>query len=66
LFTHSDYDNIYLLEPSSNRLIVITKGGDFVKEIKSASLAAASGLVVSESLNKAIVISGSLVFEVGL
>ena len=66
LFTHPDYNNIYVLEPSSSRLIVINKNGDFIKEIKSVSLATASGLVVSESLNKAIVISGSLVFEVGL
>lgn len=66
LFTQPDDKNIYLLEPSSSRLIVVSKDGDFVKEVKSASLASASGLVVSESLNKAVVISGSLVFEVGL
>jgi hypothetical protein len=66
LFTKPDYENIYILEPASSRLIVVNKNGDFVKEVKSASLATASGFVVSEETAQAIVISGSLVFEVGL
>ncbi|MDH5533384.1 MAG: hypothetical protein OEX81_03090 [Candidatus Pacebacteria bacterium] len=66
VFTKPEYNNLYILEPSSSRLIILDKEGNFIKEIKSISLASASGLVVSESLNKAIVISGSLVFEVGL
>lgn len=66
VFTKPEYNNVYILEPSSSRLIVLDKEGNFVKEIKSVSLASASGLVISESLSKAIVISGSLVFEVGL
>jgi hypothetical protein len=66
LFTQPDYENIYLLEPKSSRLITVNKNGDFVKEVKSISLASAGGLIVDESIGKAIVISGSLVFEVGL
>jgi len=66
LFTKPDYENIYLLEPKSSRLITVNKNGDFVKEVKSISLASAGGLIVDESIGKAIVISGSLVFEVGL
>jgi hypothetical protein len=66
LFTQPDYENIYLLEPSSSRFIVVNKNGDFVKEVKSISLASTSGLAVNEEIGKAVVISGSLVFEVGL
>ncbi|NCN87608.1 MAG: hypothetical protein GW941_01790 [Candidatus Pacebacteria bacterium] len=66
LYTEPDYDNIYLLEPKSSRLITVNKNGDFVKEVKSISLASAGGLIVDETIGKAIVISGSLVFEVGL
>lgn len=66
LFTKPDYDNIYLLEPISSRLIVIDKEGNFVKEVKSVSLASASNLIVDEDRSKVLVISGSLVFEVGL
>lgn len=66
LFTQPDYKNVYLLEPSSSRLIVADKEGNFVKEVKSVSLASASNLVADETNKKVLVISGSLVFEVGL
>jgi len=66
LFTSIDLENLYVLEPAKSRLVVLNKSGEFIKEIKSISLASANDLLVSEEKNKALVVSGSMVFEVGL
>jgi len=66
LFTQDGLDNLYILEPQKNRLVVISKKGDFVKEIRSQTLAAASAVVALEKQGRAFVLSGSMVFEVKL
>lgn len=66
LVTNENLDNLYLLEPSASRLVVISKQGEFVKEVKSVSLAAGNDLIPLESEQKVLVVSGTLVFEVGL
>lgn len=66
LDTHEDWQNLYILEPQARRLVVLNKNGHFLKEIKSASLASVTHLVVSEAQGKALAVSGSVVFEVKL
>lgn len=57
---------LYVLEANQQRLVVLDKNGQFIKEIKSESLASASVLMVDEPRSKAYVVSGSEVFEIQL
>jgi hypothetical protein len=66
LYTKDGVDNLYVLDPQKSRLVVLTKKGEFLKEVKSQSLASATTLIVNEKMKKAFAVSGSLVFEVGL
>jgi len=66
LFTKEDYEYLYVLEPTGNRLVMITKEGEFYKEVKSESLASTTRIIVDEENKKAYAISGAEVFEVGL
>jgi len=59
-----DNDNLYVLEPSSKRLVIIGKNGNFVKQVQSPSLAAATDLLVTTDKTKVLIVSGSLIFEV--
>lgn len=66
LFTKPELQNLYVLEPAKSRVVVLNKQGQFIKEIKSSELAAASAVVASERYQKAFALSGSLVYELGL
>lgn len=66
LYTSSSLAYLYVLDPSKNRVVVLSKNGDFMTEYKSVSLASATDLAVSEEAMKAYVISGSLVYEIEL
>lgn len=66
VYTKESLQYVYVLEPASSRLVVLQKTGEFIRQIKSASLAATTGFVVDEASGKALAISGSLVFEVSL
>jgi len=66
VFTKENIENLYVLEPASQRLVVLKKTGEFVKQYESPSLTSTTALVVSESLQKALAVSGSLVFEISL
>jgi hypothetical protein len=66
IFAQAESKNVYLLEAKKHRLVVLDKDGKFVKEIKSGSLASANNLIVDETNNKVFVVSGSLVFVVGI
>lgn len=66
LYTNNSLAHLYVLDPSKNRVVVISKNGDFVTEYKSVSLASATDLAVSEESQRAYIISGSLVYEIEL
>lgn len=66
VYTNENLENLYVLDPSNNRVVVMGKDGNFDKEFKSVSLAGASNLAVSESLGKIFVISGSIVYQINL
>lgn len=66
LFTQEDLQNLYVLEPSSQRVVILRKTGEFIREVKSPSLASATTLIVSETLGKALAMSGSLIFDIPL
>ncbi len=66
LSTTEESKNLYLLEPAQSRLVVVSKEGKFVKEVKSVSLAAGNAVIPLETQNKVLVMSGTLIFEVAL
>ena len=66
VFTHEDVKNIYILEPNGKRLVMLTKAGEFLKEIKSDSLASTTTLFVSEELGKAFAVSGSIIYAMSI
>jgi hypothetical protein len=66
VFTHEDLDDLYILEPTNHRLVILTKEGEFLKEIKSKSLASTTTLFVSKELSKAFAVSGSIVYAMGI
>ena len=66
VFTHEDLENLYVLEPDGKRLVVLNKKGEFLKEIKSDSLTSTTSLFVSEELNKAFAVSGSIVYAMSI
>jgi hypothetical protein len=47
-------------------MVILSKNGEFLREVKSSTLAASTGIVASETLRKAFVLSGSLVYEINL
>lgn len=66
LATDEETNNLYVLEAGQQRVVVLSKTGEFIKEVKSASLASATQILALEKQNKVLVVSGSLVFEVSL
>lgn len=66
VFTKPDLQNLYVLEPANSRMVILSKNGEFLREVKSSTLAASTGIVASETLRKAFVLSGSLVYEINL
>lgn len=64
--TDPDTKNLYILDADKERVVVLSKEGTFLKELRSPMLGASTHLLVSESLNKALAVSGSLLFELEL
>jgi hypothetical protein len=66
LYTNQDLNNLYVLEPGQDRLVILNKQGDFLREVKSSSLKSTTTVVANENLKKAFAVSGALVFEIAL
>ena len=64
--TTLDSERLYVLEAQKNRLVILNKNGDFVREITSPSLGSVTDIVVDEAQGKVFAASGSVVFEVVL
>jgi hypothetical protein len=66
IYATKDSEFLYVLEPQAKRLLVLNKNGEYQKSLTSDDLATATGVVVDEVASKAYILSGSLVYEVGL
>lgn len=66
LFTNEASTQLYVLEPAKERVVILDKQGEFVREVKSNSLSAAIAIFVNESLGKIFAVSGSIVYEIAL
>lgn len=64
--TDEDTDNLYVLEPNKSRVVVLNKTGEYLREFKSASLAAASDILVDEDSKLLLAVSGSLLLSLPL
>ncbi len=66
IYTRENLEYLYILDPSAQRVVILRKNGEFIRQLKSPSLASATTLIVSEEQKKIWVTSGSLIFEMGL
>lgn len=66
VFTTSEYENVYLLEPEKRRVVILRKDGTFLREYKSASLASVTDFFVDEEQGYIYPVSGSIVFSISL
>lgn len=57
---------IAVLEKQNKRLLILTKDGQLIKEIKSNELAGVSSIALSSDGEKIYALSGSIVYEVNL
>lgn len=64
--TDSQQENLYVLEPQKKRLVILAKDGQFIKEVTSNSLASTTDILVSEKLQSAYAVSGSIIYEIPL
>jgi hypothetical protein len=61
--TRRELNNLYVLEPQARRVVVLSKSGEFLHELKSVSLGAATTLLVREEQKQILAVAGSLIFE---
>ncbi|HQM15810.1 MAG TPA: hypothetical protein PLM16_01235 [Candidatus Woesebacteria bacterium] len=64
--TNPEAENLYLLEPDKNRLVILTKTGEFVKQVTSPTFASITQITIDEQLGKMYGITGSIVYELDL
>lgn len=66
IYTDPDSEHVYMLEPSSQRLVVSNKSRELQQVIKSKQFAGATNLLIMEKEKKAYIGVGSIVYEVSL
>lgn len=66
LFSSAESDNLYLLESDNRRMVVVTKEGQFLKEISSDTVASATNLFVDAEETTTYFVSGAEIFAVEL
>ncbi len=66
IFTKTDYEYLYVLDSEKQRLVVLSKEGDVIKELQSNMLKSATELIVNQDETNAFAISGSLLYELEL
>jgi len=65
IFTEIDFKNIYLLEPTNQRIIIFDKTGKLVKQITSDKFTDLKDLSVNEKETKIWLLNGTEVMEIG-
>lgn len=61
--TNSEFSNLYILEPSKKRIIVLDKEGNFKKQFTSDQWNNPTGLTISADEKEAYVLDGTAVFK---
>lgn len=57
---------LYLFVPNQGRVVVLSKDGVFVRQIRSSALAGATAVAVDEEQNQLYIVSGSVVYQVAI
>ncbi len=66
IVTSADQTYMYLFVPNQGRVVVLSKDGVFVRQIKSNALAGATAIAVDEEQNQLYIVSGSVVYQVAI
>lgn len=66
IFTSSDTDNLYLLDPGNSRLLILTKTGSYKGQLTGSKFATATDLVVDEVGKKVYLLEGGKIYSVDL
>ncbi len=66
LYTNQNTEYLYVLEPSLERLLVLSKEGELIKQISSPTLASTTNFVIDEQTQRAFMISGSIIYTINL
>ncbi len=66
IVTSADQTYMYLFVPNQGRVVVLSKDGVFVRQIKSNALAGATAVAVDEEQNQLYIVSGSVVYQVAI
>ncbi|MFB6226639.1 MAG: hypothetical protein ABEJ02_04775 [Candidatus Paceibacteria bacterium] len=66
LWTNSELDHLYVLEPKNNRVIIFNKNGGLIKQIKSDKWKDIQSMVIKEKQDKGYVIDKNQIFEFNL
>jgi hypothetical protein len=64
--TEIESENIYVLDRSNSRVLVIGKNGDYKEQYEWAGISGVSDMAVVESLGKILLLSGSNIYEIEL
>jgi len=64
LKTKWDFENMYVVDKGNNRVVVLTKEGEFVKEIVSNAWTELIGIAISLDETQAFVLNGSKVYQI--
>lgn len=64
--TAENDENLYILEPGQQRVVILSKTGKLIKQIKSTALSAATDIAVAEDPRTLFVLSGSTVYSIQL
>lgn len=63
IFSSVDGTDLFVLEPGQQRVVVLEKTGRFVKEIKHASIGAATGVFAREEERRVYIVAGSTLYS---
>ncbi len=66
IFTNLQIDELYILEPVKNRLIIIDKKGGIIKQYQSDKFNDLKDLVVLEKEKKIYLLNGTEIVEIGM
>lgn len=66
LWTYNDVDQIYILEPTHKRLVILAKNGTLIKQITSKEWDRPTGMVIDDEANKAYILDNNKIYSVSL
>ena len=66
IYTDEDSQNLYILDKGNNRVVVVTKEGDYVAEYSNSQIKDTKKIIVSEKDKKLLLLTGPKLYSVDL